>query len=185
MLWCQVSTLDTRWALTSCRARAPDSTVAKMNSLTILQAETHEQIETVRLLFLEYAKSLNFDLCFQGFDDELASLPGDYAPPDGLLLLAFYDDKVAGCVGLRKVADRVCEMKRLWVRTEFRGKKIGRKLADEIIAEARKIGYQTMKLDTIDTMKKAIAMYKSMGFSETSAYRYNPVEGAKYMELKL
>ncbi len=156
-----------------------------MNSLTIIQAETHEHIEIIRLLFLEYAQSLNFDLCFQGFDEELAGLPGEYAPPDGQLLLARYNDKVAGCVGLRKVADGVCEMKRLWVRPEFRGKKIGRKLAEEIISEARQIGYRIMKLDTIDTMKEAMAMYKSMGFSETSAYRYNPIEGATYLELKL
>ncbi len=155
------------------------------SSIQITSAQSDEQIDSIRLLFLEYAKSLNFDLCFQGFDDELAGLPGDYAPPDGRLLIAMYDNNVAGCVGLRKVADGVCEMKRLWVRPEFRGKKIGRQLAKKVIDEARRIGYQIMKLDTIDTMKEAIGMYESMGFSETSAYRYNPIEGARYMELKL
>ncbi len=156
-----------------------------MDNLKVILVETNEQIDSIRLLFLEYAKSLNFDLCFQSFDEELAGLPGDYDEPDGRLLLAMVDEKVAGCVGLRRVADGVCEMKRLWVRPEFRGKKIGRKLADEIISEARRIGYKIMKLDTIDTMKEAITMYQSMGFSEISAYRYNPIEGAKYMELKL
>ena len=158
---------------------------SESSSIQIISALTNEQIDTIRLLFLEYAQSLNFDLCFQSFDEELAGLPGDYATPDGRLLLATHGDKVAGCVALRKVADGVCEMKRLWVRQEFRGKKIGRKLAEEIISEARKIGYSIMKLDTIDTMTEAITLYKSMGFSETSAYRYNPIEGAKYMELKL
>ena len=158
---------------------------ADASSVNIISAQTNEQIDTIRLLFLEYAQSLNFDLCFQSFDEELAGLPGDYAMPDGRLLLAKYDGKVAGCVGLRKVADGVCEMKRLWVKPEFRDKKIGRKLAEEVISEARKIGYSLMKLDTVDTMKAAITMYKSMGFSDTSAYRYNPIEGAVYMELKL
>ncbi len=151
----------------------------------IIQAQSDEQIDTVRLLFLEYAQSLNFDLCFQRFDEELAELPGDYAPPEGRLLLAICDDKVAGCAALRKVSVGVCEMKRMWVRPAFRGKKIGRKLAEEIINEARKVGYQIMKLDTVDTMAAAITMYESMGFIETSAYRHNPIEGAKYMELKL
>ena len=155
------------------------------SSIQITSAQSDEQIDSIRLLFLEYAQSLNFDLCFQSFDEELTGLPGDYAPPEGRLLLALYNEKAVGCVGLRKVAGGVCEMKRLWVRPEFRGRKIGRKLADAIISEARTIGYRIMKLDTVDSMKAAMAMYKSMGFSETSAYRYNPIEGARYMELKL
>jgi len=155
------------------------------SSIQITSAQSDEQIDSIRLLFLEYAQSLNFDLCFQSFDEELTGLPGDYAPPEGRLLLALYNEKAVGCVGLRKVAGGVCEMKRLWVRPEFRGRKIGRKLADAIISEARTIGYRIMKLDTVDSMKAAMAMYESMGFSETSAYRYNPIEGARYMELKL
>lgn len=158
---------------------------ADLHGVEIVYATSPEQIKIVHELFLEYAKSLNFDLCFQGFDKELAGLPGDYAPPDGRLLLAQYNKQIAGCVALRKVAENVCEMKRLWVRPEFRGKKIGRKLAESVLQEARDIGYNIMKLDTIDTMTEAIAMYHSMGFTETTAYRYNPVDGAKYMELKL
>ena len=153
--------------------------------LRIVTAETSQQIETIRELFLEYAKSLNFDLCFQGFDKELESLPGKYAAPDGRLLLAFYEKKIAGCVALWKVSDQVCEMKRLWVRPEFRGQKIGRELAEFVIEQARLIGYSKMKLDTIDSMTAAIKLYVSLGFKSTSAYRYNPVEGAEYMELDL
>ena len=157
----------------------------RRQSLEIAFADSSEQIETIRELFLEYGKSLNFDLCFQGFDKELDSLPGKYAPPDGRLILALYDEKVAGCVGLWKVSDQICEMKRLWVRPEFRGKKIGRKLAEFVIEQAKLIGYSKMKLDTIDTMTEAIKLYASLGFESTTAYRYNPVEGAEYMELKL
>ena len=153
--------------------------------LKIVTAESSRQIETIRQLFLEYAKSLNFDLCFQGFDKELEQLPGKYAAPDGRLLLALYEEKTAGCVALWKVNDQVCEMKRLWVRPEFRGQKIGRQLAEFVIEQARLIGYAKMKLDTIDSMTAAIKLYVSLGFKSTSAYRYNPVEGAEYMELKL
>lgn len=153
--------------------------------LKIVTVESSRQIETIRELFLEYAKSLNFDLCFQGFDKELESLPGKYAAPDGRLLLALYEEKISGCVGLWKVNDQVCEMKRLWVRPKFRGKKIGRQLAEFVIEQARIIGYSKMKLDTIDTMTEAIKLYVSLGFQSTSAYRYNPVEGAEYMELDL
>jgi len=153
--------------------------------LKVVTAESSEQVDTIRELFLEYAKSLNFNLCFQGFDKELESLPGKYAAPDGRLLLALYDQKIAGCVALWKVSDQVCEMKRLWVRPEFRGKKIGRQLAEFVIEQAKLIGYSKMKLDTIDTMTEAIKLYVSLGFRSTSAYRYNPVEGAEYMELDL
>jgi len=153
--------------------------------LKMVTAESIGQIETIRELFLEYAKSLNFDLCFQDFDKELKSLPGRYAAPHGRLLLALYEEKIAGCVGLWKVNDQVCEMKRLWVRPEFRGKKIGRQLAEFVIEQAKLIGYSKMKLDTIDTMTEAIKLYVSLGFKSTSAYRYNPVEGAEYMELEL
>ena len=152
----------------------------------IFQATTADHINAARTLFEEYAASLGFSLCFQNFDQELKNLPGDYAPPDGRLLLATVDDQLAGCIALRKRADGVCEMKRLFVRPEHRATGLGRALADAIIDEARKLGYTHMRLDTIPgRMDKAIALYHSIGFVEIEPYYQNPVEGAKFMELKL
>jgi ribosomal protein S18 acetylase RimI-like enzyme len=153
--------------------------------LSIFPAKTREDIELVKQLFIEYAESLGFDLCFQNFEDELANLPGEYAPPTGCLLLAKYQDKAAGCVALRKLSDGICEGKRLYVRSQFRGLKIGRKLAEAVIAEARKIGYSSIRGDTIGSMKIAQALYASLGFKEIEPYCYNPIEGAKFIELKL
>jgi len=144
-----------------------------------------ENLAQVHNLFLEYQKAIGIDLCFQNFDQELASLPGDYAPPEGRLLLAWYDSKVSGCVAMREITPEVCEMKRLFVRPEFRGKGIGRKLAIAILDEAITIGYKKMRLDTLPVMKEAITLYKSLGFKETEAYCYNPVAGAMYLELDL
>jgi putative acetyltransferase len=150
------------------------------------QAESPDQIAQARELFLEYAQSLGFSLCFQNFDKELASLPGDYAPPEGRLLVAEFERKVAGCVALHKLEDSVCEMKRLYLRPQFRGKGLGRALADRIIAEARQTGYQRMRLDTVEpVMKDAVAMYRRIGFREIAPYRNNPIAGALYMELLL
>ena len=133
----------------------------------IAQAESPEQVEQARQLFLEYGESLGFSLCFQSFDKELAGLPGDYAPPDGRLLLAEHEGKIAGCVALHKLSDGVCEMKRLYVRPEFRGKALGRALAERVIQEARAIGYGHMRLDTIvGQMDAAIALYRELGFRE-------------------
>jgi ribosomal protein S18 acetylase RimI-like enzyme len=151
-----------------------------------VQAESATQIAQARELFLEYAKSLNFDLCFQSFDKELAGLPGDYAPPDGRLLLAEYQGQLAGCVALHKLDAEVCEMKRLYLRPQFRGKGVGRGLTETLITEARSIGYRSMRLDTVEpVMKDAVAMYRRFGFKEIAPYRVNPIAGALYMELEL
>lgn len=144
------------------------------------------KIPQARELFLEYAQSLGFSLCFQSFDKELATLPGHYAPPDGRLLLAECDGQLAGCIALHKLEDRVCEMKRLYLRPQFRGKGLGRTLVDRIIAEARQIGYSRMRLDTVEpVMKDAVGLYRKIGFREIAPYCDNPIAGALYMELLL
>jgi putative acetyltransferase len=150
------------------------------------QAESPAQLAQARELFLEYAQSLGFSLCFQNFDQELAGLPGGYAPPEGRLLLAEYEGELAGCVALHKLEPGLCEMKRLYLRPQFRGKSLGRALADHIIAEARQIGYQRMRLDTVEpVMKDAVAMYRKLGFKEIAPYCPNPMSGVIYMELEL
>jgi putative acetyltransferase len=151
-----------------------------------VQAESPAQIGQVRELFLEYAQSLRVNLCFQNFEEELAELPGHYAPPGGRLLLAEYEGHLAGCVALHQWEPGVCEMKRLYLRPSFRGKGLGRVIAETILSEARKIGYQCMRLDTIEPiMKDAVEMYRKLGFREIAPYRPNPIAGAMYMELKL
>lgn len=159
--------------------------------LAISQAESSAQIALVRELFLEYAESLGFSLCFQNFDAESAGLPGDYAPPKGRLLLAYYEAELAGCVALHELDSwpdgmRICEMKRLYVRPQFRGKAVGRALIESVIAEARQVAYASMRLDTVEpVMKTALAMYRRFGFHEIAPYCANPIEGAVYMELIL
>ena len=153
--------------------------------MELSQVSTAGELEEVRRLFREYESSLDTDLCFQGFEQELAGLPGDYAPPAGRLLLARADDAVAGCVALRPAGDGVCEMKRLYVRPQFRGTGAGRRLAEALIGEARSVGYRRMRLDTLPSMREAQSLYRSLGFQETRPYRFNPVEGTLYMELIL
>jgi putative acetyltransferase len=155
-------------------------------SIHFLQAESATQIAQARELFLEYAQSLGFSLCFQNFDKELAELPGDYVPPSGRLLLAEYQSHLAGCVALHKLEEGICEMKRLYLRPQFRGKGLGLALANRIIAEARQIGYGKMRLDTVESvMKDAVAMYRKLGFREIPPYCSNPIPSAVYMELQL
>ncbi|MDT5158423.1 MAG: hypothetical protein QOC61_2176 [Acidobacteriota bacterium] len=153
--------------------------------MKLLWAETSAQVEEARGLFNEYAGTTGIDLCFQNFEQELASLPGDYAPPTGRLIVAYSEDGVAGCVALRKIDESLCEMKRLYVRPAFRGTGLGRTLAETVIREASEIGYERMRLDTLPVMGAAIALYRSLGFREIEPYRFNPIEGALYMELDL
>ena len=151
----------------------------------IITASTPALVAEARRLFEEYAAELNIDLCFQNFEEELATLPGKYAPPKGRLLLARQEDELTGCVGLRPLDEGISEMKRLYVRPAFRGSGIGKLLATEIITQARKIGYRSMRLDTLASMKPAIALYESLGFRQIPAYRYNPESCAVFMELEL
>jgi len=153
--------------------------------LNIIHVNIAQNLELIRNLFEEYSASLGFDLDFQDFEEELVNLPGVYAPPDGRLLIAFWQEQVAGCVALRKLEDRICEMKRLYVRPQFQNLGIGRSLAEAIIEEARKIDYSRMRLDTISSMDRAKALYLSLGFKEIAPYRYNPIKGAAFMELVL
>jgi len=156
--------------------------------LTILQAESPEQIAIAREMITEYATSLDFNLCFQGFEEEMRALPGKYAPPAGRLLLALWEGKAAGVIALRPLneAPGLCEMKRLFVRNAFRGHGIGRVLAERVIAEAVAIGYTRMRLDTVvGKMDQAIGMYRELGFVETAPYYNSPVGDMLFMELEL
>jgi ribosomal protein S18 acetylase RimI-like enzyme len=154
--------------------------------MKLIQATSESEVQEVGKLFEEYHEWLGLSLCFQNFEQELASLPGDYTPPNGRLILATENDEVAGCIALRKLDDGVCEMKRLYVRPEFRGTGLGRLLAESLIKTAREIGYQRMRLDTLPgKMDRAIAMYQRLGFKNIDPYYFNPVEGAAFMELDL
>lgn len=151
----------------------------------ISKARIKEDLKTVRDLFQEYAKCLGIDLSFQNFDQELANPFERYAPPKGCLLIAKNNLRIVGCVGLREFSDKICEMKRLYVKKPFRSSGVGRLLAEAVITEARLMGYSRMKLDTLPSMKEAAALYSSLGFVETSSYYRNPIEGTIFMELNL
>lgn len=152
---------------------------------TIRRATSTADLDAARALFEEYAASLDFELCFQDFQTELDALPGDYAPPTGDLLLAEVDDEIAGCVALRKLDEGVCEMKRLYVRPDFRRSGVGRTLAEHIVERGRDLGYRIMRLDTVQTMHPARALYRDLGFRKTDAYYDNPLPDVVYMEREL
>ncbi|MGH9738850.1 MAG: GNAT family N-acetyltransferase [Candidatus Acidiferrales bacterium] len=151
----------------------------------IESAESPELIPMARKLFIEYSKSIEVDLCFQGFQDELTRLPGEYARPAGRLFLAFDQSEAIGCGALRPIDGDACEMKRLYVRPWFRGKGAGGAMIAALVCAAREIGYQKMRLDTLPMMETAIDIYRALGFKEIPPYRHNPVPGALYFELDL
>lgn len=159
-------------------------------TLIIRQATSVEDCALARSLFLEYAAWLGIDLCFQGFAEELATLPGAYAPPSGRLLLAGDASSTAGCIAVRRLpgddSGTACELKRMWVRPAYRGHHLGRRLTEAALEAAREMGYATMKLDTLPAlMPAAVAMYRSIGFTECARYYDSPIEGALYMEYAL
>ena len=151
----------------------------------IIAAQTEEHWRKAGELFRQYADSLDFDLEFQGFSEELTTLPGNYSPPDGCILLAEDEGLFVGCVALRPLEPKICEMKRLFVKSPYRGRGIGRMLACSAIDKAREIGYEKMRLDTVATMKEARTLYYSLEFRNIKAYRYNPIDDTSYMELDL
>lgn len=153
--------------------------------MKIVFAKNKQEIAAVHRLFREYENFLDVDLCFQQFEEELASLPGKYAVPDGALFLAMDTETAAGCVGLRKTDTGVCEMKRLFVKPGFRGKGVGRMLAEKTIREAKTLGYKKMRLDTMDWLKEAARLYESLGFQQIPPYYHNPISGAAFWELNL
>ena len=144
-----------------------------------------EEMDEVRRLLREYQAWLGIDLCFQSFEQELAGLPGDYAPPHGRLLVAGEGAELAGCVALRRITVEDAEMKRLYVRSAWRGQGLGRRLAVRVIAEARDLGYSRLMLDTLPVMEAAQGLYRSLGFADIAPYRDNPVAGARYLALPL
>jgi len=153
--------------------------------MQVVDGTTPERLPAARALFEEYAASLAFDLAFQDFERELAGLPGDYAPPRGRLLLALVGGDAAGCAGLRPFDEPTAELKRMYVRPAHRGSGLGRRLAGAAIAAAREIGYERIVLDTVPGMETAQQLYDSLGFARVPPYRFNPVAGAAFMELRL
>ena len=153
-----------------------------MIAFDLRQATFPGDVATARALFEEYQRSLGISLCFQNFDEELRTLPGVYAQPAGRLLLAFAGEEPAGCVAIRRIEEGICELKRLWVRSVFRGTGLGRLLVETVLHEARNIGYRRMRLDTLPSMKAAQALYLSTGFLDIPPYNDHPIEGTRFME---
>jgi putative acetyltransferase len=162
---------------------------ADLPVLDLVTPHTPEALQATREIFREYAQGLGVDLCFQGFDEELATLPGEYAPPRGALLLALADGAVAGCVALRPLDSsdypNAAEMKRLYVREAYRGLGLGRQLAEAALDAARQAGYATVLLDTLDDMESARALYDDLGFEPIEPYYHNPIPGAHYLKAEL
>jgi GNAT superfamily N-acetyltransferase len=156
-----------------------------MSIVNITVAKTDEDIQIARRLFVEYQNCLEFDLSFQGFEQELANLPGEYAPPTGCILLADYKGNIQGCIALRRVGNATCEMKRLYVREDWRELGIGRRLVEAVIDVAKELNYQFMRLDFVSPRPAARALYESFGFTEIEPYESIPVDGAVFMELRL
>lgn len=155
------------------------------NNFSIIVAKTEKDFSEAKLLFLDYAKELNLDLCFQNFDKELEEISVQYNKPNGVLLLLKHKNKNVGCVGLRKIAEGKAEMKRMYIQKKFRGEGCSKKLLEELLHRAEQTNYRTVRLDTLPQMKEAIGLYLSFGFKEIKSYRFNPVAGTKYMELKI
>lgn len=153
--------------------------------MRIIPATRPSEVAQVKALVAEYVEGLGLDLGFQDIEAELSEFPGEYAPPEGQLLLAMSGEEAAGCVGLRPLEPGVCEMKRLYVRADYRGHGVGVQLARAVIREARELGYAAMRLDTLPSMKAAIGMYRELGFQLIEPYYRNPIEGALFFELKL
>lgn len=155
-------------------------------SFRLFAAASPEDLMWARELFREYAATLGFALDFQGFEEEMAALPGEYAEPEGTIVLAFAGEEPAGCVALRPLEEAgACEMKRMYVRPAARGRGLGRQLGERVMDDARARGYRVMRLDTIDTMIPAIALYEDLGFRTIPPYRFNPIKGALYFEAEL
>lgn len=153
--------------------------------MNIVEAKSSDQIECARQLFREYQAFLGEDLCFQGFDKELANLPGKYQDPTGAILLAEHNDEFVGCVAVRPIENQICEMKRLYVKPQAQGLSAGRLLAEAIIAKAQSLKYEKMQLDTLKRLERALALYQKLGFKEISPYYANPLDQVIYLELDL
>ena len=153
--------------------------------IEIIDADQDRYLPEIRSLFEAYRASLDIDLCFQQFDEELETLPGKYAPPGGCLLMARANNEAAGCIALKPLEEGACEMKRLYVSPDHRGLKVGRKLVVAIIKRAKDLGYKKMRLDTLPTMERAVRLYESIGFYDTTPYCFNPTPGVRFLELDL